>query len=150
MVSPTSSHSSSPMSAGSRLHAAFVPPVMVVTADTAEMSDILAKARAFAEPLMAGETLDSGEITLAHADARQAPLIDPAFLQHPDDVQRKLGGCVARCSGVNYLGVNYVSVIHMHHGQASDMTGASWATGEVKMMQTHRQRLVDVQPYVAE
>ena len=74
---------------------------------------------------------------------------------YPDDVQRKLGGCVARCNGVNYLGVNYLGVnylgvIHMHHGQASDMTGASWATGEVKMMQTHRQRLVDVQPYVAE
>ncbi len=69
---------------------------------------------------------------------------------YPDDVQCKLGGCVARCNGVDYLGVNYLGVTHMHHGQASDMTGASWATGEVKMMQTHRQRLVDVQPYVAE
>ena len=69
---------------------------------------------------------------------------------YPDNVQRKLGGCVARCNGVDYLGVNYLGVTHMHHGQASDMTGASWATGEVKMMQTHRQRLVDVQPYVAE
>lgn len=48
------------------------------------------------------------------------------------------------------MGVNYLGVIYMHHRQASDMTGASWATGEVKMMQTHRQRLVDVQPYVAE
>ena len=64
---------------------------------------------------------------------------------YPDDVQRKLGACVARCSGVNYL-----SVIHMHHGQASNMTGASWATDEIKMMQTRWQRLVDVQPYVAE
>jgi hypothetical protein len=64
---------------------------------------------------------------------------------YPNDVQHKLRGCVAWCGGVNYLGV-----VHMHHGQASNMTGASWATDEVKMMQTHRQRLVDVQPYVAE
>lgn len=64
---------------------------------------------------------------------------------YPDNVQRKLGGSVARCSGVNYLGV-----IHMHHGQASNMTGASRATDEVKMMQADRQRLVDNEPYVAE
>jgi hypothetical protein len=38
----------------------------------------------------------------------------------------------------------------MHHGQASNMTGASWATDEIKMMQTRWQRLVDVQPYIAE
>ena len=76
MVSPTSSHSSSPMSAGSRLHAAFVPPVMVVTADTAEMSDILAKARAFAEPLIASEVLDTGENILVHADAVAAILAE--------------------------------------------------------------------------
>ena len=74
MVSPTSSHSSSPLSAGSRLHAPFVPPVMVVTADTDEMSETQAKARAFAEPLIASEVLDTGENILAHADAVAAIL----------------------------------------------------------------------------
>jgi len=36
--------------------------------------DALARARAFAEPLIAGETLDTGENTLAHADAVAAIL----------------------------------------------------------------------------
>jgi GTP pyrophosphokinase len=45
----------------------------VLSAATAErapvMEHMLARARAFAEPLIAGETLDTGENTLAHADA---------------------------------------------------------------------------------
>jgi GTP pyrophosphokinase len=72
MVSPTSSHAASPMSAAARLHANALPPVMRATADAtehAEQMDILAKARAFAESLMSGETLDTGENILAHADA---------------------------------------------------------------------------------
>ena len=72
MVSPTSSHAASPMSAAARLHANPLPPVMRATADASELADqmdILAKARAFAESLMAGETLDTGENILAHADA---------------------------------------------------------------------------------
>ena len=72
MVSPTSSHAASPMSAAARLHANPLPPVMRATADASEHADqmdILAKARAFAESLMAGETLDTGENILAHADA---------------------------------------------------------------------------------
>jgi GTP pyrophosphokinase len=72
MVSPTSSHAASPMSAAARLHANPLPPVMRATADASEHAhqmDTLAKARAFAESLMAGETLDTGENILAHADA---------------------------------------------------------------------------------
>ena len=33
-----------------------------------------------------------GQVTLAHADARQAPLIDPAFLAHDDDLETLLQG----------------------------------------------------------
>ncbi len=72
MVSPTSSHAASPMSAAARLHANPLPPVMRAMADAseqAEQMDTLSKARAFAEPLIAGETLDTGENILAHADA---------------------------------------------------------------------------------
>ena len=70
------------MSPSGRLHAphfppaalppAALPPVMLATADAAESAqhgETLAKARAFAEPLIAGETLDTGENILAHADA---------------------------------------------------------------------------------
>src|SRR6185437_2194775 len=53
------------------------PDPMVVdyplSAATAErnpvMENMLARARAFAEPLIADETLDTGENTLSHADA---------------------------------------------------------------------------------
>ena len=76
MVSPTSSHSASPMSASGRLHAPLLPPVMLATADAAEQAETRAKARAFAEPLIAGEILDTGENTLAHADAVAAILAD--------------------------------------------------------------------------
>ncbi len=57
------------MSTAGRLHAAQLPPVMLATADAVENGEMLAKARAFAEPLIAGETLDTGENILAHADA---------------------------------------------------------------------------------
>ena len=69
MVSPTSSHSASPMSTSGRLHAPHLPPVVLATAQGSEQTETLAKARAFAEPLIAGETLDTGENILAHADA---------------------------------------------------------------------------------
>ena len=69
MVSPTSSHPASPMSTSGRLHAPHLPPVVLATAQGSEQTETLAKARAFAEPLIAGETLDTGENILAHADA---------------------------------------------------------------------------------
>ncbi|HRL99025.1 MAG TPA: HD domain-containing protein, partial [Acidovorax sp.] len=52
-----------------------VPQLIAATAHTLpEQVNALERARAFAEPLMAGETLDSGENTLAHADAVAAIL----------------------------------------------------------------------------
>ncbi|WP_346308978.1 HD domain-containing protein, partial [Limnohabitans sp.] len=45
-----------------------------VNAEQSESLDILAKARAFAEPLISGEMLDTGENILAHADAVAAIL----------------------------------------------------------------------------
>jgi len=86
MVSPTISHSASPMSPPGRLHAPSspeqalakstgLPPVMLATAEQ-EQAETLAKARAFAEPLISGESLDTGENILAHADAMAAILAD--------------------------------------------------------------------------
>ena len=74
MVSPTSSHAASPMSTSGRLHAPHLPPVVLATAQGSEQTETLTKARAFAEPLIAGETLDAGENILAHADAVAAIL----------------------------------------------------------------------------
>ena len=45
-------------------------PLVAATAQSLpEQPHALARARAFAEPLLASETLDTGENTLAHADA---------------------------------------------------------------------------------
>ena len=47
-----------------------VPDLLAATADSLpDQAHALARARAFAEPLLAAETLDTGENTLAHADA---------------------------------------------------------------------------------
>ena len=52
-----------------------VPTVLTVTAqDLPAQTDDLARARAFAEPLLASQTLDTGENMLAHADAVAAIL----------------------------------------------------------------------------
>lgn len=51
-------------------------PELIAAAEQAlpRQADALARARAFAEPLIAGETLDTGENTLAHADGVAAIL----------------------------------------------------------------------------
>ena len=50
--------------------AASSSPLLQATAHSLpDQVDALTRARAFAEPLLAGETLDTGENTLAHADA---------------------------------------------------------------------------------
>ena len=55
--------------------AAVPPPVIAATTQSQhEQADALARARAFAEPLLASETLDTGENILAHADAVAAIL----------------------------------------------------------------------------
>lgn len=54
-----------------------LPQLIAATAHTlSEQVNALARARTFAEPLMVGETLDSGENTLAHADAVASILKD--------------------------------------------------------------------------
>jgi GTP pyrophosphokinase len=49
---------------------------MLATADTGDQADTLARARTFAEPLISGESLDTGENILAHADAVAAILAE--------------------------------------------------------------------------
>jgi GTP pyrophosphokinase len=73
MVSPNTSHSANPSRVSAHVHGT-VPPVMLATADAAAPADTLARARVFAEPLIAGESLDTGENTLIHADAVAAIL----------------------------------------------------------------------------
>src|SRR5674476_205882 len=52
-----------------------LPQLLAVTTQSLpEQLQVLVRARAFAEPLLASETLDTGENTLAHADAVAAIL----------------------------------------------------------------------------
>ena len=65
----------SPDPAAPRLGADGVPPLIQATAMTLpDQVDALARARAFAEPLLASETMATGENTLLHADAVAAIL----------------------------------------------------------------------------
>ncbi len=58
-------------------------PLSAATAErTPVMANMLARARAFAEPLIADETLDTGENTLAHADA-VAAIVAPWAVPRP-------------------------------------------------------------------
>ncbi|QNP59650.1 RelA/SpoT family protein [Paenacidovorax monticola] len=66
---------SPPAAAGLMVRAEPVPQLIAATSQTLpEQVNALARARAFAEPLLAGETLETGENTLAHADAVAAIL----------------------------------------------------------------------------
>ena len=77
MVSPSSSHSASRVVIPGKMHASAVPPVLLAAAaEGAAQPDTLARARAFAEPLIAGETLDTGENILSHAEAVATILAD--------------------------------------------------------------------------
>jgi GTP pyrophosphokinase len=63
-----------PHAPSAQLPGVHLPAVMVATAEAADQAETLVKARAFAQPLIAGETLDTGENILAHADAVAAIL----------------------------------------------------------------------------
>src|SRR6478752_9612083 len=57
------------------VEAAAVPELVAAAEQSLpQQANALARARAFAEPLIAGETLETGENTLAHADAVAAIL----------------------------------------------------------------------------
>ncbi|WP_010103028.1 RelA/SpoT family protein [Verminephrobacter aporrectodeae] len=76
-----------------------------------EQLNALARARAFAEPLIAGETLDSGENTLAHADAVAALLKEiggseamqaAAYLEHACMHLNKPEEVIAKTFGAHF------------------------------------------------
>lgn len=86
----------------------------IVTATADKLSDqphALMRARAFAEPLIAGETLDTGENTLAHADAVAAILKSiggseamqaAIYLVHACPHLNKPQEVIAKAFGANY------------------------------------------------
>ncbi len=57
------------MKSQSSEHQPVAPVISATAASLPELADALSRARAFAEPLLSSETLDTGENVLAHADA---------------------------------------------------------------------------------
>ena len=107
-----------------------LPEVLAATAQTVpEQPQALARARAFAEPLIAGETLDSGENALAHADAVAAIL-------------RGIGGSEAM-QAATYL-VYTCEHLHRPHDVIAKAFGENFATLAVettKLVRVQRQAL---------
>ena len=120
---------SSPLAPVAELHvAAPVPQLIAATAQTLpEQAHALVRARVFAEPLIADETLDSGEGKLAHADAVAAIL-------------KAVGGSEAM-QAASYL---VYACEHLNKPQeviakAFGDNFAALAVETTKLMQVHRQ-----------
>ena len=79
--------------------------------DATTESDLIARARAFAEPLLLGQKLESGEDTLAHADAvagilqgigSAATLRAAVYLSYAADHLNKPEDVIGKAFGVHY------------------------------------------------
>ena len=115
-----------------------LPQLIAATANALpEQVDALARARAFAEPLLACETLDSGENTLVHADAVAAIL-------------KGIGGSEAM-QAASYL---VYACVHLNKpeeviAKAFGDSFAALAVETTKLMRVQRQALAAFQPAVA-
>ncbi len=94
------------------LRHSMAPSVIAVTAETLpEQVDALARARAFAEPLLCSATLDTGENILAHADAvaqilqgigGSQAMQAAAYLVYASEHLNKPHEVIAKAFGVNF------------------------------------------------
>jgi GTP pyrophosphokinase len=118
-------------SQGSNGHAASpniaeaTAPIMAATADSLpEQPQALARARAFAEPLIASESLDTGENILAHADAVAAILKSiggseamqaATYLVHSCQHLTKPLEVITKAFGANYaaLAIETTKLVHV-------------------------------------
>ncbi len=99
--------------------------IVTATADSPpDQPNALARARAFAEPLIAGETLDTGENILAHADAVAAILKGiggseamqaATYLVHACQHLTKPQEVIAKAFGANYaaLAIETTKLVHV-------------------------------------
>jgi len=104
-----------------------VPQLIAATAQTLpEQQHALERARNFAEPLIAGESLDSGENTLAHADAVAAILKAiggseamqaASYLVHACDHLNRPREVIAKAFGENFatLAVETTQLMRVQH-----------------------------------
>ena len=123
-------------------------PVIAATAQTLpEQADALARARAFAEPLLASETLDTGENVLVHADAVARILQSiggsqamqaASYLVYACDHLNKPHEIIAKAFGDNFadLAIETTKLVRVQRMARLAQVSASHGGGSAPMAQT--------------
>ena len=112
-----------------------------------EQANALARARAFAEPLLASETLDTGENILAHADAVAAILKSiggseamqaASYLVYACDHLNKPHEVIAKAFGDNFaaLAVETTKLLQVQRQARQTQAASARATTAIPMAQT--------------
>ncbi len=124
------------------------PPVIAATAQSLpEQVDALARARAFAEPLLASQTLDTGENVLAHADAVAAILKTiggsqamqaASYLVYACDHLNKPHEVIAKAFGENFadLALETTKLVRVQRMARLAQVSAGHASTPIPMAQT--------------
>ena len=141
---------------GTRSPAQQLPqPVAVTTPSLPEQLQVLLRARAFAEPLLASETLDTGENTLAHADAVAAILKAiggseamqaATYLAYACDYLNKPQEVIAKAFGENFaaLALETTKLVRVQRQAHQAQVAGVRAATAIPMAQTAAAQLENV------
>ncbi|WP_296446539.1 RelA/SpoT family protein, partial [Rhodoferax sp. UBA5149] len=133
-----------------------LPQLIAATAQSLpEQAHALARARAFAEPLLASETLDTGENTLAHADAVAAILRTiggseamqaAAYLVYACDHLNKPQEVIAKAFGDNFaaLAVETTKLVQVQRQARQTQVAGARASTAIPRAQTAAAQLENV------
>ncbi|MBZ4211821.1 MAG: bifunctional (p)ppGpp synthetase/guanosine-3',5'-bis(diphosphate) 3'-pyrophosphohydrolase [Rhodoferax sp.] len=123
-------------------------PVLAATAQSVDGQDqALARARAFAEPLLAGETLDTGENILAHADAvagilkgigGSEAMQTASYLVYTCDHLNKPQEVIAKAFGNNFaaLAMETTQLVRVQRQARQSQLASARAAAPIPMAQT--------------
>jgi len=125
-----------------------LPQLLAVTTQSLpEQLQVLVRARAFAEPLLASETLDTGENTLAHADAVAAILKAiggseamqaASYLVYACDYLNKPQEVIAKAFGENFaaLALETTKLVRVQRQARQAQVAGARAAAAIPMAQT--------------
>jgi GTP pyrophosphokinase len=124
-----------------------LPVIAATTQSLPEQADALVRARAFAEPLLASERLDTGENILAHADAVAAILKTiggsqamqaASYLVYACDHLNKPHEVIAKAFGANFadLAIETTKLVRVQRMARLGQAAASNAAAPIPMAQT--------------
>ena len=128
-------------------HTAPAPVIAATAHSLPEQADALARARAFAEPLLSGETLDTGENILEHADAVAGILKTiggsqamqaASYLVYACDHLNKPHEVIAKAFGANFadLAMETTKLVRVQRMARLAQLSASHAATPIPMAQT--------------